>query len=249
MTDISIVVPCYNEEARIDSQQIDRYLVSDKSAGVELTLVNDGSTDRTLEVLRAIEAKHPGRVRVLDQQPNQGKAEAVRLGMLDSIDRGARYAGYWDADLATPLEAIAEFAAVLDDRRDIDLVMGARVALLGRHIDRSRVRHYLGRVFATAASMALALPVYDTQCGAKLLRVTAISRSLFEEPFASRWIFDVELIARYLRVGRGPGAVFELPLQQWTDVGDSKVNARDFVRAIGEMITTYRTYPPRSRGE
>jgi putative flippase GtrA len=158
------------------------------------------------------------------------------------MDLGAEYAGYFDADLATPLEFSAEFVETLDKHPDLDFVIGARVALLGRTITRKASRHYIGRLFATAASLVLALPVYDTQCGAKLLRVTERSRSLFEKPFGSRWIFDVELFARYLSVYGSRDGLYELPLMRWTDVGESKVKWHDFMRAGAEMAAIYRAY-------
>jgi putative flippase GtrA len=235
-----IVVPCYNEESRLDRAAFGAFI--DASDDVGLIFVNDGSSDRTLDVLHELERRRPGRVRVIDQQPNQGKAEAVRVGMLEAMALGAVYAGFFDADLATPLDAIRDLAEVLDRDASIDIVLGARVALLGRRIDRKATRHYLGRIFATAASLVLGLPVYDTQCGAKMFRVTPVVRDLFERPFGSRWIFDVEIIARYLS-GRGDRRrLFELPLRSWTDVGDSRVKARDFLRAGGEMAAIYRGY-------
>src|SRR5204862_482251 len=82
-----------------------------------------------------------------------------------ALDRGAEVVGYVDADLSTP---VAEVARLLDEmeQRGVAVVMGARVALLGTAIQRRALRHYLGRLFATAASIILGLPVYDTQCGA-----------------------------------------------------------------------------------
>jgi dolichyl-phosphate beta-glucosyltransferase len=235
-----IVVPCYNEESRLDVPAFDAFLAASPKVG--FVFVNDGSKDGTLTVLRKFAAAWPGRVQVIDQQPNQGKAEAVRVGMLHALGSGAAYAGYFDADLATPLNALGEFITALDDERDLDIVIGSRVALLGRHIDRNPARHYLGRVFATAASLVLALPIYDTQCGAKLMRASAQMRELFALPFGSRWIFDVELLARYLTSFGSRRGLYELPLRRWSDIGDSRVKSRDFVRAGAEIAAIYRDY-------
>jgi putative flippase GtrA len=242
-----IVVPCYNEESRFDAEAFGRYL--DATTDVSFVLVNDGSTDGTLGVLEGLASKYPERVRTLDVQPNGGKSEAVRRGMQLAIsDREYDYAGFWDADLATPLESIRTFVDVLDRLPNVEIVMGARVALLGRRIDRKATRHYSGRLFATAASLVLSLPVYDTQCGAKLFRANRACSVLFASPFGSRWIFDVEIIARYLRNRPGNAlGIYELPLDRWEDVGESKVRFKDFVRAIGEMMSIYRRY--RLQGE
>ena len=235
-----IVVPCYNEADRLNVAEFKAYLALRQDVG--FVFVNDGSTDGTLIMLRDLECGGNGRVAIIDQQPNQGKAEAVRVGMLQAFQYGSDYAGYFDADLATPLSAIELFTAVLDNNSAVDFVLGARVALLGRNIARKPVRHYLGRAFATAASMVLGLSVYDTQCGAKLLRCDVTLRQVFEKPFGSRWIFDVELIARYLQRPGAHSGLYELPLPQWTDVGESRVKPIDFLRSIGEMATIYRCY-------
>jgi len=235
-----IVIPCYNEEARFDPQGFARCLQAQPN--VSFILVNDGSTDGTLARLEAFAAQYPERVQVIDQSPNAGKAEAVRKGMLAAMTSGADLAGYWDVDLATPLEAIPEFIDLLDRHPETEVVLGARVALLGREIERKPVRHYLGRIFATGASLVLDVPVYDTQCGAKLMRCNENTRKLFDEQFGSRWIFDVEMLARYLQGRDAPHQIRELPLERWTDVPGSKVKPVDFLRALGELVRVHRRY-------
>ena len=101
---------------------------------------------------------------------------------------------------------------------------------------------------ATFVSMALRLPVYDTQCGAKLFRVSPEIRSLFETPFRSNWVFDVELLARLIRSRKESGgspvaeAIYENPLQEWRDVAGSKVKAHDCIIALYELGVIYWTY-------
>lgn len=237
-----IIVPCFNEEARLDVDEFRAFVEAHDEVG--FVFVNDGSSDGTLQVLNRFASEMP-RIAVLDRQPNAGKAEAVRHGILVAIELGAEFVGFWDADLATPLDAIPVLVDVLLRRPDIEIVLGSRVSMLGRRIERSPHRHYLGRVFATVASLVLDFPVYDTQCGAKVFRATPRVAACFAEPFDSRWIFDVEILARYVVGGGCADSLFEQPLDRWRDVGGSKVKGRDFVRAAGEMITIYRNYPTR----
>ena len=234
-----IVVPCYNEAKRFDGEAFARHL--DESPDTELVLVNDGSTDGTLALLEALRDRFPERVEVLNLPANQGKAEAVRQGMLRAFERDVDLVGYLDADLATPLSAVPTFVATFAAHPGTELLLGTRVALLGREIDRKLHRHYLGRIFATFASLVLAVPIYDTQCGAKMLRATAANRRLFETRFASRWIFDVEILARYLGLQRAAG-LREQPLEQWRDVAGSKVGPVDFLRAAGELLRIHHRY-------
>lgn len=236
-----IVVPCFNEAERLRGDAFRAFCA--RVPDVDFLFVNDGSTDATLERLRELERALPGRVAVLDLARNFGKAEAVRLGMLAALKSGADAAGYWDADLATPLEEIPRFQAVLAEQPQVDLVMGARLQLLGRTVRRSAMRHYLGRVFATAVSQVLRLAVYDTQCGAKLLRNGPKLAPVFDEPFCVNWTFDVELIARLLRAG---SLLYELPLDRWEDVAGSKVRPGDFVVGFVELTRIWRRYGGRA---
>jgi glycosyltransferase involved in cell wall biosynthesis len=246
----TIVVPCYNEAARLPVDLFSKFV--DELPDIDFILVNDGSRDSTLSLLQGLEARNPERFSVLDQNSNQGKAEAVRIGMNAAFERGSDYVGYFDADLATPLQEIPRLRAVLDENQAIQIVLGSRVQLLGRHIQRQRVRHYLGRVFATVASESLGLRVYDTQCGAKIFRSSALTRSLFVDPFVTNWVFDVEILARLIAATRKSTAppaeeiIFELPLNEWVDIAGSRVRPIDFVRAIFEICQIYKRYLGRS---
>lgn len=243
--DAAIVIPCFNEAARLDCGAFRQFLGS--KPPVHLILVNDGSTDDTLAVIESLEREFPQLVGVINQQPNRGKAEAVRIGLLAACER-APIVGFWDADLATPLVVMRQFVSVLSARPEVHWVLGSRVKLLGRRIHRSELRHYLGRVFATGASVTLSLGVYDTQCGAKMFRVTPLFRELISEPFLTRWIFDVELIARLSRAhqrGLGPSPediIFEAPLDTWEDVPGSKVSPAAFIRSGLELFRVWWHY-------
>lgn len=246
---VMIVVPCYNEEFRLPAAEFRRFFGESQ---IQFVFVDDGSRDKTIEGLESLRKGREDRVHVLRAPVNRGKAEAVRLGFNFALDQGAEYIGYWDADLATPLDAIPELMAVFAQRPDLDMVFGSRVKLLGRYVNRRTSRHYLGRIFATVASMVLQLPVYDTQCGAKIFRVRPGTRALTAEPFLTRWVFDVELIARYiLSVGSPQTAaqrIYEFPLNVWDDVGGSKVKPLDFLIAFRDVVRIYWKYVRKFKG-
>lgn len=243
-TDTVLVVPCYNEAARLPVADFESFLR--KSPDVSIVFVDDGSTDRTPERLLEVAGVAPERVEILTLPANVGKAEAVRTGLLRALDLEPSYVGYWDADLATPLSALLQFRDLLEERPPLDLVLGARVVLLGRRIERRPLRHYLGRAAATAIALVLGLRVYDTQCGAKLFRVTPALSRLLAEPFAARWIFDVEILARLIAERGGPGSAAELicehPLEVWTDVPGSKIRLGDYARAATDLLRIRRRY-------
>ena len=245
MASASIIIPCYNEEKRLDVACFRGFKSSLHS--ITFLFVNDGSTDQTLQLLQTLNASDPTKFAVLNFAQNRGKAEAVRQGLLAAIGSHPDYVGFWDADLATPLDAIAAFIELAESRPELEMIIGSRVKLLGRHIERRPSRHYLGRFFATAASAVLGLAVYDTQCGAKLFRASS-AISFFQQPFCSRWIFDVEIIARLIQARRGKEirqpeqVIYEVPLLDWKDIPGSKLKYSDFVRAAWELFRIRNRY-------
>lgn len=264
---VCIVVPCYNEELRLPEERFATWIAASPHAKV--LFVDDGSRDGTVKILQRLANTAPTRCRVLALGTNQGKAEAVRRGLVDALRAGdvadGDAIGFWDSDLATPLYAVDHLVSVLQPRPRLQMVFAARVALLGRKIERNPIRHYLGRVFATLASLSLSLAIYDTQCGAKIFRVTPSLRTVLATPFLTKWVFDCEMIARFASLAAkgsllplapshaipdsGPislsESIYEYPLEEWVDVAGSKVKPTDVLRmAIGlaRIRCTYFLY-------
>lgn len=244
---IQIVIPCFNEAERLDCRQFQDF-VQRTRGGINFLFVDDGSTDATSQLLETLSCANPETIAVFHLAHNQGKGEAVRQGFLQALRAEVDFVGFWDADLATPLDTIPAFCEMLVAKPDIDIVFGARVQLLGRSIERRALRHYLGRIFATLISLALDLKVYDTQCGAKLFRASPQLREVFSTPFGSRWLFDVEILARLIQMQRAgylspvEQMVYEYPLPCWRDVSGSKLGYRDFVIAVIDLCRIYGKY-------
>jgi glycosyltransferase involved in cell wall biosynthesis len=238
MQETAIVIPCYNEETRLQPREFLNY--TRRNANIHFLFVNDCSTDATSLILDDLCLQNHRQCIALHLPHNLGKAGAVRAGFIEAFAGQYAAIGFWDADLATPLFEIDHFCALLTDAHH-KMVLGARVRLLSRRIERQTIRHYLGRIFATLASVVLGLTIYDTQCGAKIFANTQELQQVFAKPFTVSWIFDVEILARYMLLTRYQGAApladiaCEYPLREWLDVPGSKLKARDFGLAIFEM--------------
>jgi glycosyltransferase involved in cell wall biosynthesis len=238
----TVVVPCFNEAHRLDASRL-RELA--RCCDARVLAVDDGSTDDTGTVLGKLAAAEPEWLSVLTLDANGGKGEAVRRGLVEAIGEGAELVAYCDADFAAPPDEVARLVAALRADEGVDVVLGSRVAMLGSDIRRSTFRHYSGRVFATASSLVLGVSVYDTQCGAKALRVTPAVRGALAEPFVSRWVFDVELLGRLLAGAEGGDSggldrFVELPLRRWHEPGGSKLTLGSRVRAALDLARIRR---------
>lgn len=238
---VTIVVPCYNEAARLSR---DLFLTLADTGALRILFVDDGSTDGTRAVLEDLRDKSSA-IQVIGSSTNLGKAESVRRGLIWAIEQGSSLAGYYDADMSTPAEELLELVRVLETTPRLDAVLGSRVARLGSSIERSAVRHYLGRLYATAASLALGIAVYDTQCGTKVFRVTSHLKRAVSSPFRSSWAFDVELLQRLMMgtddsPGLHPDQLLEVPLRSWQHVPGSKLRLRGAIAAFVDLATIVR---------
>jgi dolichyl-phosphate beta-glucosyltransferase len=213
MVDLSIVIPAYDEEARIGPTLLRTLAYLDqRGIAAEVIVVDDGSRDATAEIVRATADKDP-RVRLLRLPRNQGKGAAVRAGMLAAQGRQALF---MDADLATPLSELARLEAALAEGADV--AIGSR-ALAESHIEARQhpLRECLGKTFNLLIRLAGLATIRDTQCGFKLFRGD-VARALFSEARVDRFAFDVEI----LLLCRGRFRVAEVPVA-WRHVERSKV--------------------------
>lgn len=244
-----IIIPCYNEALRLPVNDFISF--SKKNEHIYFCFVNDGSNDNTQQVLDDL-VKENNRMMVYQMPENGGKAEAIRQGV-HAVQKWFDFdkIGYFDADLATPLSGIQHLEQEMDRYPGCFMAFGSRVKRMGTLIERSIFRHYFGRVFSTTSSIILALPVYDTQCGAKLFKAS-ITADLFKEKFISRWLFDIELFARlinafgYEKVNK---SVIEVPLREWVERGKSKLKINYILKVPFELLRIHFRYRVRNNAK
>lgn len=232
---IAIVIPCYNEAQRLP---LETFLSFAKDReDIRLIFVDDGSKDETISLLCGAIAGLPEKVDALTMKKNGGKAEAVRQGLKFAAARGHKYIAFLDADLATPIDAVLDFASVADRMDDIDIVFGSRKGGLGHRVYREAHRKVISLVCATLGRLATGLPISDTQCGAKLFRNTAQFGRSLEQPFSAGWLFDVELFLRNSHPDKKRRKnFFEFPVIEWTEIPGSKIKSSDVLKSGFKML-------------
>ena len=212
---MSIVVPAYNEEARIVTslRSLVTYL-SDTDYTWEVVVADDGSTDATASLVETLIENHSGEdaVRLL-RLPHRGKGAAVKAGMLEA--RG-RFRMMCDADLAMPVEWIAEFVTAME--RGHDLVIGSRQIAGAMRFNEPAVRHVMGRLFNWCVRLVTGSRFEDTQCGFKCFTARA-AETIFPLQRTRGFGFDVEVLFLATREGM---KIIEMPIH-WYHQPDSKV--------------------------
>lgn len=223
---LSIVIPAHNEENRLPRtlEQVFAYL-STQDYEAEVVVVENGSSDRTLEAAREFATRHPN-LRVL-QNPERGKGGAVRLGMLQAT---GRYRFICDADLSMPIEEVGKFLPPQLD--GFDVAIGSREAPGAVRYNEPGYRHWGGRLINLAIRLLILPGLQDTQCGFKCFTTAAVEK-LFTRQTLTGWSFDIELLYLARRAGM---TIREIPIH-WTFDADSKVSAvRDALRMIGDIF-------------
>lgn len=225
------IIPCYNESSKLDAEKFINFL--ENFPDVHLLFVDDGSTDQTFEKIKKFQTEG---ISILRLEENVGKGEAIRSAILKE---GTNYEmiGYLDADLSTTLDEMMRLRNILESNTELTMVFGSRLSHSTNTIIRRRRRHLSGRIIASIINLILRLEIYDTQCGAKIFRKEF--SEYFEERFISRWLFDVEVMARYKQkngVENSKSCLKEVYVEKWEDRGDSKIKFKDILKLPVELL-------------
>jgi dolichyl-phosphate beta-glucosyltransferase len=226
----SVVIPCYNEAARIgDTVRSTLDYLSAGNPDSELIVVNDGSTDSTATIVREALAGAKIQTQLLENSPNRGKGAAVRSGLLAATKPIGLF---FDADLSTPLSEIPKLIEPIANG-DVDIAFGSRALdrkLIGVH--QPWRREQAGRVFNLIVRLATGMPFWDTQCGFKAFRLDAC-RPILKKAHTIGFAFDVELLFLAYRAGL---RLREIPVR-WNHAEGSKVRViHDSLRMLREVI-------------
>jgi dolichyl-phosphate beta-glucosyltransferase len=225
---ISVVIPAYNEGEHLPGfvESLTRVFLRQPAPAVEFIVSDDGSAPehserqrRSVEKTQSrLEAKgSPHRFVYLRAEYNGGKGSAIRSGW-SQADPGATWLAFLDADGAVSAEEFHRLAVLASTSPESDVIVGSRVKMAGRRVERTLLRHLQGRIFATLTERRFHLGFYDTQCGVKLFRASLL-RPLLGVLQENRWLLDVELLALMQRQG---ARAIEVPID-WEDPGQSKV--------------------------
>ncbi len=239
MSSSCIIIPCYNEAKRLDIDTFKTF--QNNNTAFDLCFINDGSTDATGSILNKL-ALNNANINTINLEKNVGKADAIRQAVLKL--KAYDYIGYLDADLSTSLSEISRLLTITKAKH-LDFVLGSRIKIVGSSIKRKAYRHFFGRIVATCIdSGILKLDIYDTQCGAKIIK-NDLAQLLFKQPFKTKWLFDVELLARLKKEKDFrfcKTQVKEIPLLEWHDDGDTRITFFEFLKTPFDLLKIYWQY-------
>lgn len=225
---LSIVIPAYNESARIGRALSEvTNCIHSRKWDAEVIVVNDGSSDNTAQIVEEWTAKDPV-VHLINNSVNCGKGYSVRNGMLHAIGDIMMFT---DADLSAPIEEAEKLVDAINQ--------GADIAIGSRWLDRSRqtlhqplYRRFFGRCFNAVTRLVMGLPFADTQCGFKAFRRSA-AYTIFQLQRINRWGFDPELL--FIALKRGY-RVKEVPVTWGHDERSRISYLKDGMQMLQELV-------------
>lgn len=226
MDKVLICIPCYKESKRL-APFLEQILALDQALPYQLNIrfLDDGSGPEEQQKFAAYmeSAQKQFKHFQIGSQlfaTNRGKGAVLRDGFSYGLTENFNIVGFSDGDGATPFYEILAMIEELRAAPALQVLIGSRIKCLGKTVERSYKRHLSGRIFATLLSNIFNIPVYDSQCGAKLFKTTVLSSEVLKTCYDQRWLFDTQLL---ILLYKGGVAIRER-MVDWADVPGSKVN-------------------------
>ena len=230
-----LVIPVFNEEMRLNIQY---FLEISEIPNLELLFVDDGSTDMTVNILNGLALKKSN-ISILELEENAGKSEAVRVG-LNSLMKDPKFdaVGFIDSDGAFSVEDIYNLISHMADvgSSGLNWWWTSRVKLSYNNVDRSKIRHFIGRVISLFLGLGFKGLPYDTQSGLKFFSINEYLAILLSEPFETRWFFEIELLIRAKNFCNVPELIVIVPVLNWHEVEGSKLKFRHCISISKELV-------------
>lgn len=230
-----VVFPAYNEAARINLEHYSNF--SKQHPDCLVIMVDDGSTDSSRQLLAKLE-QETSTIKVLLLDKNVGKAEAIRQGFNFAKDYKLSFLGFADSDEATPFSELSRVIGHCKGLKNFFLI-ASRVKEKSSQIKRRKLRLIASFFFKFIVTKSTGVMVEDPQCGCKFMSIE-IANDLFDRPFISRWLFDVELLFRFkkLKINKDENYNVEnIRLKEWTDIPNGKLKLKDFLIAPFGLIS------------
>ncbi|MGV0947306.1 glycosyltransferase [Empedobacter falsenii] len=236
MSKLAIIIPCYNEEFRLNFNEIDLLL---NQANIDVYFANDGSKDNTVKKINQYIQNKPNTF-LFDYKKNEGKAFTIYKSLVSLYEQNKyTYIGYLDADFSTKSVDFLSMYNYLQNSPK-EFILASRIMLLNSNIKRKKYRHYIGRIILTIINIKYKLGIYDTQCGAKIFSQNILNEVL-KTPFQTAWLFDAEVFIRLKKSNLLTNGV-EFPITNWEDVAGSKLKLTDGFEILKEINTLYKNY-------
>ena len=237
-----IVVPCYNEEKRLDLNHF--YQFSQQNKEYKILFVDDGSNDNTLDILKKLSFNSEN-IRYISYKKNRGKSYAVRTGVLNILDNNMvenTYIGFLDADLSISTEDIDKLykTAILNPKLGFIYYMKNKK----QYYSKKYVRYLISNILKIMNNKLYNINIDDTQCGCKIFK-SKVAEIIFREEFNSKWLFDLEIFLRLIE------NYTKTYLDDFTCgisnkrikyAEKSKIKTTIFLQVILDYITIYRRY-------
>ncbi len=223
----SIVIPAFNESVRLPSTlHAVVECIRRRGWSAEVVVVNDGSTDKTSEVVREFSVRDP-EVRLLENPGNCGKGYSVRNGLLHALGDIVLFT---DADMSSPIEEADDLFAAIE--RGADIAIGSRWLATSRQTHRQPLyRQFFGRCFNALTRLVVKLPFTDTQCGFKAF-TRAAAQTVFQLQTIERWGFDPEIL--FIAMKRGY-RIEEVPVS-WAHDSRTRISyLKDGIQMLKEL--------------